>query len=59
MYQVAENLLPVRQGALLPLHLIHRHQEDTMAQEGHVINGHVPKIIRHQKHFNHSLIGVK
>lgn len=61
MYQVAENLLPVlnsarwsRLGALL-----HWHQEDAMAQEGNVIDGHIAKVVSHQEHLHHSFVWIK
>lgn len=65
MYQVAENLLPVGHFApwrrpVLPLNpLLDGHQEDTVAQEGHVINGHVAKVVGHQEHLHHSFVGIK
>lgn len=65
MYQVAENLLPVqhsgpRRHLSFPLSaLLHGHQEDTMAQEGYVIDRHVSEVVRHQEHFHHSFVGIK
>ena len=65
MYQVAENLLSVENSApwrhlAFPFNpLLHRHQEDTVAQEGHVIDGHVAKVVGHQEHLHHSFVGIK
>lgn len=61
MDQVAEDLLPVWHSApWSPLNpLLHGHQEDAVAQEGHVIDGHVTKVVGHQEHFHHSFVGIK
>lgn len=65
MHQVAENLLPFLHSAtwrrlVLPFDaLLYGHQEDTVAQEGHVINGHVAEVVGHQEHLHHSFVGVK
>lgn len=66
MYQVAENFLPVLHatscGRLAPLisaALLHGHQEDALPQEGHVVGGHVVKVVGHQEHLYHSFVGVK
>lgn len=65
MYQVAENLLPVlhatswRPLAFLFNPLLYGHQEDAVAQEGHVIGGHVVKVVGHQEHLHHSFVGIK
>lgn len=65
MYQVAENLLPVLHSTTwrrlaFPFNpLLYGHQEDTVAQEGHVIDGHVAKVVGHQEHLHHSFVGIK
>ena len=65
VYQVAEDPLPLRDSTPcwpLPLalrHLLHRHQEVTMAEEGHVIDRHVLKVVGHQEHLHHSFVGIK
>ncbi len=65
MYQVAENLFPVLHSApcrclAFPFHpLLYRHQEDAVAQEGHVIDGHVAEVVGHQEHLHHSFVGIK
>ena len=63
MYQVAQDLLPVCGPTLwplpFPLPLLHGHQEDAMAQEGHVIDRHVPEVVGHQEHLHHRFVGVE
>lgn len=65
MYQVAENLLSVQLSTpwgylVFPFNpLLYRHQEDTVAQEGHVIDGHVAKVVGHQEHLHYSFVGIK
>lgn len=53
--QVAEEAVG---GASISL-LTYRHQEEAMAQEGHVGSRHVREVKGHKEHLHHSLVGVK
>ena len=65
MYQVAENLLPVKHSTpwrrlTFPVNaLLYWHQEDAVTQEGHMIDGHIAKVIGHQEHLHHSFVGIE
>lgn len=53
--QVAEEAVGGASNSLLT----YRHQEEAMAQEGHVGSRHVREVKGHKEHLHHSLVGVK